>query len=150
MTEKMTLETYRQAHANRKGRRNKHNAVKVQIDGYTFDSKAEAQRYRELKLMQAGGVISGLEVHPTYTLQEGFTLNNGRRFRAMKHSADFRYREKDNDLLVVEDVKGHETAGYKLRRKLLLYRYGLRIDYRTLYAKKARGGYEFTMKKWTR
>lgn len=33
-------------------RRNKYNAAKTKVDGITFDSKAEAKRYSELKIMQ--------------------------------------------------------------------------------------------------
>ena len=33
----------------------------VKMDGYTFDSQAEVDRYIELKLMQQKGIISELE-----------------------------------------------------------------------------------------
>ena len=36
---------------------NKYHAIKTTVDGITFDSRAEARRYRELKLLERAGVI---------------------------------------------------------------------------------------------
>lgn len=38
---------------------NKYGAKKTVVDGVTFDSKAEARRYQQLKLMQQAGEIIG-------------------------------------------------------------------------------------------
>ena len=37
----------------------KYNASKCVVDGIKFDSKHEAERYLELKLLERGGIISG-------------------------------------------------------------------------------------------
>ncbi len=42
-------------------RRSKMRNEKVTIDGITFDSKKEAARYQELKLMLRAGAITGFE-----------------------------------------------------------------------------------------
>jgi hypothetical protein len=42
--------------------RPKYGNRKTEIDGYLFDSQAEARRYKELKLMQAAGEIDTLEL----------------------------------------------------------------------------------------
>ena len=102
-------------------RRNKYNAVKTKQDGYTFDSKAEAARYGELVILQAAGEIERLEVHPCFILQDSFTDATGTRQRAISYEGDFMYWQGDTHY--VEDVKGVETAVFKLKRKLFLARY---------------------------
>jgi len=49
-------------------RRRKYNAVKTKVDGYVFDSKAEARRYLELKELRQAGKIRSLSIHPRYEL----------------------------------------------------------------------------------
>ena len=96
---------------------NKFGAVKVKRDGYTFDSKAEARRYGDLKLMERSGDISGLAVHPRFKILEGRTWN-GKRYQAAHYTADFQYREGNK--IVVEDVKSSatKTTAFVLRMKL--------------------------------
>jgi len=107
-------------------RRSKYNAVKVRLDGYTFDSKAEAARYNELKVLERAAIISQLEVHPRFELLEAFTDNEGKRQRAIDYVADFAYWQDGQ--YVVEDVKGVETPVFKLKKKLFLKRYtGMRF-----------------------
>ena len=98
---------------------NKYNAKKTSVDGITFDSKAEARRYQELKLLERGGVIRNLELQPKYELMPAFVDVTGKKQRAMHYVADFRYVD-ERGVTVVEDVKGVETAVFKLKRKLML------------------------------
>ena len=107
----------------------KYNAVKTKRDGYTFDSKAEARRYGELKLMHDLGHIHKLTVHPRYTLLDAFECK-GIRYRSIVYEADFSYVE--NGVNVTEDVKGKRTAVYALKEKLFLNRYGDQVDVRVL------------------
>ncbi len=51
---------------------NKYKNKKVTIGNITFDSKKEARRYEELKLMEKTGLISNLVLQPRFTLQEKF------------------------------------------------------------------------------
>lgn len=103
-----------------KPRRHKYNAKKTEIDGHVFDSQAEANRYNELKLMARAGLIANLELQPVFELLEGFT-RDGKKIQGIKYVADFAYIE--NGRIVVEDVKGHRTKDYLLKRKLFLYRF---------------------------
>ncbi len=96
--------------------RSKHNNRKVVIDGYTFDSQAEANRYLELQLLVKAGTISNLEAHPLYELHAA-----GKHHRAASYEGDFSYTEAGR--LVVEDVKGYRTAMFKLKEKLFRARY---------------------------
>jgi len=94
---------------------NKYHNRKVTEDGYTFDSIAEYNRYRELKIMQNNGDIQSLVVHPSFLLQEPFDYN-GKRINAIRYEADFSYIE--NGAVVVEDVKGVQTDVFRIKEKM--------------------------------
>lgn len=104
-------------------RRNKFNAVKVTLDGHTFDSKAEAKRYGELKLLEKAGKISKLEVHPKFDLAiNGHVI--------ARYTADFEYMYAGR-LLHVEDVKSAPTAkrrDFILIRKLMKAIHGIDVE----------------------
>jgi hypothetical protein len=95
----------------------KYHNRKVTEDGYTFDSVAEYNRYRELKTMQNNGDIKSLAVHPTYILQKEFNYH-GKLVREVKYIADFVYYDVNDHILVIEDVKGVQTAEFKIKAKL--------------------------------
>jgi hypothetical protein len=99
--------------------RNKYNARKVTIDGITFDSKAEAGRYQELKLLERAGEIEDLEVHPKFRLLDGCDWN-GKHYRATNYYGDFSYYEHESGKIVIEDVKGVQTAVFRLKLKMLV------------------------------
>lgn len=101
----------------------KYRAVKTTIDGVTFDSKKEAARYQELRLMERSNLISNLELQPKYILISKFTSKSGENVRQLAYIADFRYFDETLGTTVVEDVKGMKTDVYKIKRKLLLWRY---------------------------
>ena len=102
----------------------KYNNIKVKSDGYTFDSKFEAQRYRELKLLARSGSISDLKLQPKYILTHPNNIKTSKnksgkmKVRSITYISDFEYI-KDGKI-IVEDVKGFETAIYKLKRTMFL------------------------------
>ena len=102
--------------------KNKFNAVKEVIDGIKFDSKTEARRYRELKLLERAGKIKDIEVQPVYILLKSVKFSGDDRAKpAMRYTADFRYYDIDKGEVVVEDVKSKATAkltDYKMRRQI--------------------------------
>lgn len=100
---------------------NKYNARRTVVDGITFASKGEAERYRQLKLLEYGGRISDLVLQPKFVIQEPFIDGCGIRHRGITYRADFQYVDRGN--LVVEDFKGEQTEVFKLKMKLFLYRY---------------------------
>ena len=116
--------------------RNKYHAQKVVYGGQTFDSKAELRRWQELVLLEHAGKISGLQrqvpfelippqrepdtTGPRGGIRRGAVLEN-----AVVYVADFVYQQDGRT--VVEDVKGHKTRDYILKRKLMLYVHGIRI-----------------------
>lgn len=94
---------------------------KTTIDGITFDSKAEARRYAELKLLEKVGEIRDLELQPRFRLVDGFK-KNGKVFRPIDYIADFKYVDREGKT-IVEDVKGKETEVFKIKQKLFEMKY---------------------------
>ena len=106
----------------RGGSLSKYHNKKTEIDGITFDSKKEAQRYCELKMMLTGGVISDLYIQPEFILQEGFK-KNGKTIKPIKYFADFKYYDKEKKQTIVEDVKGVKTEVFRIKKKLFDAKY---------------------------
>lgn len=104
--------------------RNKYHAKHTTVDGITFDSRREADRYLVLKSMEEDGAIEDLRRQVRYELVPAFDVD-GRHYRPVYYVADFVYREDGHE--VVEDVKGMMTDVYKLKRKLFARRYGMSI-----------------------
>ena len=99
-------------------RRSKYGNVRVTVDGHKFDSKREARRYGELKLLQRAGKISDLLLQVRFPL-----VVNGHVICA--YIADFDYRE--GSYRVTEDVKGVRTAVYRIKAKLMKALHGVTI-----------------------
>lgn len=118
--------------------RSKYGARKTVVDGITFDSKKEADRYRELKLLEKAGEICNLRLQVPFELipaqyeetGEVYTkgVNKGKPKRgkcienAVVYYADFVYQNMGSDR-IVEDVKGIRTPVYIIKRKLFRWRY---------------------------
>lgn len=100
---------------------NKYGAKKTVVNGITFDSQREADRYYELMLMLRAGEIRELKFQPEFTLQEGFRTSSGEKIRAVKYIADFSYKMTidGEERTIVEDVKGVRTKDYALKKKLM-------------------------------
>lgn len=108
----------------------KYRNKKVLVDGVAFDSKKEAKRYRELKLMEDAGMISRLERQVKFDLLPNQKDPDGKVIeRKVQYIADFVYLK--NGKVCVEDVKGYRDGGayrvFVIKRKLMLYRFGLRV-----------------------
>jgi len=101
---------------------NKYNARKVTQDGYTFDSQAEARRYNELVLLHRAQEIALLEVHPRFKIINDFDWR-GQWIAPTYYEGDFKYFDFAKDKTIIEDVKGVETAVFKLKAKLFKQRY---------------------------
>ena len=98
----------------------KYNNRKTTVEGITFDSKKEAARFQELRLLERAGTIQDLYCQVEYEL-----IPKQKGERACHYVADFVYIE--NGKKVVEDVKGRRTREYIIKRKLMLERHGVRI-----------------------
>lgn len=112
-------------------RYSKYNAKKANVDGHKFDSKREAERYRELKLLERGKEIRNLVLQPRFLLQDKFVDKHEKTHRKIEYVADFLYIDKD-DNAIVEDVKGVLTDVYKLKKKMFLYLFDDRYEFREI------------------
>lgn len=97
----------------------KYKNKKTVVDGLTFSSKKEANRYLQLKENERKGLISELQTQVKFVLipkQEGE--------RECSYIADFVYWDNQTGEKVVEDVKSsqrYKTEVYKIKKKLMLY-----------------------------
>ena len=129
----------------RKG--NKYKARKTIVDGLTFDSSKEAERYLDLKEQAEKGQIRALKLQVPYELipnqyiptdevykkgpkkgQQKLKLQE----RSVSYIADFVYEKKNEDGTyeeIVEDVKGYKKGAaysiFKIKKKMMLDRYGI-------------------------
>ena len=93
---------------------NKYRNIKTVVDGIKFDSKKEATRYIELKLMQEHSLISNMERQPVFDI-----VINQKKIATYK--ADFRYFDISKQMWIIEDVKSKatKTPVYRLKKKIL-------------------------------
>jgi hypothetical protein len=96
----------------------KYHAIKTEIDGRVFASRAEGRRYSELCLLEKAGEIENLECQPVFQI-----------FVNQKHIcnylADFKYT--NHGVTIIEDVKGLKTPVYRLKKKLVEAQFGIII-----------------------
>jgi hypothetical protein len=92
------------------------------LDGHTFDSRAEMQRYAELKMLERAGIIRDLQLQPEFILQAPF-IHEGKKIQAIKYFADFAYLDLRTNRNIVEDCKGMKTEVYRLKKKMLHFKY---------------------------
>lgn len=94
------------------------------VDGILFASQSEADRYKELTILQKSGDVISFEIQPRYILQDAFK-KNGKAWRAISYVADFRIHWADGHTSI-EDVKGSlgfQTDVFKLKQKLFEFKY---------------------------
>ena len=105
----------------------KYRNQKVEVDGIKFDSKKEAKRWQELKLLEARGFALSLDRQARYTLIPAQKRADGTIERKVEYVADFKYYDVVSGSYIVEDVKGMKTPLYILKRKLMLWVHGITI-----------------------
>lgn len=106
-----------------KANRSKYGNRKCVLDGISFDSIKERNRYCDLKYMLLAGEISDLEVHKPFELQEAFRSADGKWVRPIIYEADFVYKDKAGKM-IIEDVKSKatKTPAYNIKKKMMAYR----------------------------
>lgn len=119
-------------------RYSKYKNSKTVIDGITFDSRREGNRWKELKLAEDSGSISNLmrQVHyeliPVQKEKDTIGSRGGIKSgkvieRKVEYIADFVYTDNVTGETVVEDTKGLRTTDYIIKRKLMLWVHGIRV-----------------------
>lgn len=99
----------------------KYHNHKVEVDGIKFDSKKESKDWKHLSTLEAGGIISNLRRQVPFELQPKYVTKDGRKIRPISYVADFVY-ERDG-VTYIQDSKGVRTDVYKIKRKMLEYKY---------------------------
>lgn len=119
--------------------RSKYHSRKITIEGITFDSQKEANRWKELKLMEKAGEITELKRQvkfkliptirePVCEMSSQGVFKKGRLLeRECSYIADFVYKNRLG-FQVVEDVKGYRTEAYIIKRKLMLWLHHIQIQ----------------------
>lgn len=102
-------------------KKSKYRAIKTETNGIMFDSKHEAARYQELRLLEQTGEIENLRLQVPYIL-----IDKSKYGRAIKYVADFVY-ERNGDQ-IVEDAKGVRTPVYRLKKRMMAEKYGIKIE----------------------
>ena len=125
-------------------KRNKYRNRKVEMNGTVYDSAKEANRHQELLLLEKAGKISDLRCQveyelipeqreaPTETYKKGPKKGLFKQGKLLEQKcsyiADFVYFDREKQQIVVEDTKGFKTKDYIIKRKLMLFRHGIRIQ----------------------
>ena len=118
--------------------KSKYHSKKITVGNETFDSSKEYRRFSELKLLQRAGRISDLRrqvkfiLIPTQREPDVIGARGGVKpgkviEKECAYIADFVY-VNDKGETVVEDTKGFKTTEYIIKRKLMLYVHGIRIQ----------------------
>lgn len=121
---------------------NKYHNEPCVVDGKRFDSRREARRYAELKVLERAGRVTDIRTQVPFELipvQRALSNEVYKRGphkgepkpgcvveSAVKYVADFVYKTVDGKT-VVEDVKGRRTKDYVIKRKLMLYIHHIKI-----------------------
>lgn len=96
----------------------KYGNKKIIVDNIKFDSKKEASRYQELKLLEKAKMIEDLRLQVRLEIvpkQQGE--------RNVVYVADFMYFDKTLNKCIIEDTKGFKTKDYIIKRKLVKLKY---------------------------
>lgn len=102
---------------------NKYHNRKVRTgDGLVHDSRKEAVRWEQLKLLEKAGLITDLQRQVKFVL---IPKQDGE--RACIYIADFVYHDVEAGYTIVEDSKGCKTKDYIIKRKLMLWVHGIKI-----------------------
>lgn len=120
---KMSAKQYRQMVEGKKG--NKYNAIKTESDGIEFDSKKEARKWQELKMLERSGLIKDLQRQVRFILQDEYVNNQGKKIRPISYIADFCYYDVKRKKNIVMDTKSSATRTpvYLIKKKMFEYKY---------------------------
>lgn len=114
---------------------------RTEVDEIVFDSKMESDYYIHLKELKAKGIVKDFSLQPEYILQEKFIIVDGQviegshpefdkikrktkaiTVQAIKYISDFLVEYVDGHIETV-DTKGQETADFKIKKKMFMYKY---------------------------
>lgn len=98
-----------------KPRINKYGAKKSHCSaGHEHDSRREAKRCNDLRILVMAGEITDLEIEPQYWFEINGAVIKHTNGRRVGYKPDFGYRERDGRS-IVEDSKGFAARDFPLR-----------------------------------
>ena len=97
--------------AKKEKRPSKYRNTRITVDGITFDSQLEADKYSELKLSLRMGVIAGYCRQPEFILLEGLGPTKPETYRA-----DFVVFNLHGTAEII-DTKGTQTEVFRIKHK---------------------------------
>ncbi len=106
-------------------RASKFHATRTEVDGIAFQSKREARRWQQLRILEAAKQIRNLRRQVPYPIVV-VNLETGEIVTVSRYFADFVYEDLTG-AEVIEDAKGFKTETYKLKKRLVEAQYGVRI-----------------------
>ena len=101
------------------------------VDGFKFDSKAEAAYY--LKLKRAGHSFDPddekhVVMQKFIPIQKAVTLKTGEKVLAVRYKADFIFYN-NGEIEKVVDVKGYQDSESQLKMKMFAVTYGYPVTF---------------------
>lgn len=107
----------------KKTQKTKYGNAKTIVDGHKFDSKAEAEYYKQHKIAVKSGQV---KMQESFLLQEKVS-KHGKTYRKIEYKPDFSFYNDKGDLLHVVDVKGVQTDVFKLKAKMFVKKYDTKL-----------------------
>lgn len=114
MKNQITAKEY-QDMINKPSKKSKFGNVRVETEDGNFDSKREAKRFKELKLLEKANEITALSRQVRFNLQ------------GVVYVADFVYFNIKERQWIIEDSKGAKTQVYLNKKKLMKNILGIEI-----------------------
>lgn len=103
--------------------KNKFGALTASINEIKFDSVMEAKYYVHLLHKEQEGMIKNIRLQVPFGLVLAYKDFDGSRVRLIIYLADFCFEKVDDNSKYIVDVKGTETPEFKIKWKLLGYKY---------------------------
>ena len=95
------------------------------VDGLRFDSKLEADRYLELKALQASGEVAWFLRQIPFQVARGVIYRAD--FLVVLPTSHIRWRYGDTTYVMIEDCKGFMTAVSRVKIRTVEDKYGIKI-----------------------
>lgn len=98
----------------------KYHSRKTVVNGIPFDSRLEAARYQQLRLLEKADEITSLQLQVEFQILRGWiNPETGEKIKSRNYIADFVYIDNATNKLIVEDTKGIETPEFRLKWSLV-------------------------------
>lgn len=105
----------------------KYHSTKINSADGKFDSGLEYKRWIYLKTLEQAGEIKNLVRQVPYTLIPSQYKDGKCLFREVKYVSDFEYDITETGEHIVEDTKGMVLPVFKIKQKLMYYKFGIEI-----------------------